>query len=471
MSEATRATVTGPVTGGTHGWAFGAPVVDLVRAGYRQDEFFLEGVATRYAPAPGTDIGRDGRWVVQPAGRAPYKTRLYVLRPEDPGAFNGTVVLAWNNVSAGYENFGGGDSAELLEGGYAFVAASVQRVGLHGVANNPMGLAAWDPERYGSLSISSDDYSFDIFTQAANAIAPGRVREPVDPMGGLEVRQIIAHGASQSAGRLATYVNAIQPLAGVIDGFILLLYFGRGAPLEVGEAVFAPSAPGNDEAPRLPAMVESNLIRDDLDVPVMVVNTECEAPACYAVRQPDTDRFRYWESAGTSHIYFQAMQGAAPRIQRDFGFPIPVQRGINEVPTAPVADAALHHMRVWLQGGSPPPIQPRIEFRGDPPEVVRDDHGIARGGIRLPQVEVPIAQNSAIPLSEDFSNRLGGSCVPFAPEAMRALYGSNEEYLARFEEATRSAEKAGVIMPRDADALIIGARDHLPFEKRAGRLE
>lgn len=464
MSEAGRAVVTGPVTGGTRGWAFGAPVVDVDRAGYRQDEFFLEGVATRYAPAPGTEIGRDGRWVVHPVGSAPYKTRLYVLRPEDPGAFNGTVVLSWNNVSAGYENFGGGDSAEILEGGYAFVAATAQRVGIHGVPTNPSGLAAWDPDRYGSLSISSDDYSFDIFTQVAKVIAPGRVREPLDPMGGLEVRHVIAQGASQSAARLATYINAVQPLARVIDGFILLLYFGTGSPLEVGEAVFAPSAAGNDEAPRLPAMIGSHFIRDDLDVPVMVVNTECEATACYAARQPDTERFRYWESAGTSHIYHQAMQRAAPRIQRDFGVSVPVQEGINQVPTAPIADAALHHMRVWLEGGGAPPVQPPIEITGDPPEVVRDEHGIARGGIRLPQVDVPVAHNSAIPLSEDFTSRLGGTCIPFAPETLRALYRGNEEYLSRFEDATRAAEKAGVIMARDADALIAEAKDALPFE-------
>ena len=40
---------------------------------------------------------------------------------------------------------------------------------------NPQGLMAWDPERYGSLSIASDDDSYDIFSQAARGVAPGRV--------------------------------------------------------------------------------------------------------------------------------------------------------------------------------------------------------------------------------------------------------------------------------------------------------
>src|SRR5580658_1473463 len=139
MSDATAPTVTGPVTGGSHGWAFGGPVVDLARYGYRQDEFFLEGLAVRYGLSPGTELGWDGHWEVQPVGSAPYKTRLVVIRPEDPAAFNGTVALAWNNVTAGYDNFGGGDSVELLSGGFAFVAVSAQRVSVHGMSDNPQG--------------------------------------------------------------------------------------------------------------------------------------------------------------------------------------------------------------------------------------------------------------------------------------------------------------------------------------------
>jgi Alpha/beta hydrolase domain len=77
----------------------------------------------------------------------------------------------------------------------------------------------------------------------------------------------------------------------------------------------------------------------------------------------------------------------------------------------PLYDSAIHHLHSWLNGGPPPPIQPRISFAGDPPEIVRDEHGLAVGGVRLPQVEVPVAQNSAIPLSNDIHSRLGGSCV------------------------------------------------------------
>jgi hypothetical protein len=320
-----------------------------------------------------------------------------------------------------------------------------------------MGLISWDPERYGSLSIPSDDYSFDIFTQTAQALRGGRAVGAVDPLGGLEVRRIIALGASQSAARLASYLNAVQPLAGAIDGFMPTLYFGSGSPLEVGEGFVSLPAPGTADATQRPRHVDPHLLRDDLDVPVMVVNSESETESCYGVRQPDTERFRYWEAAGTAHISRQAMASVGPRYQRDFGFVPPDQPGINEVPMNPVVNAALHHMLAWVEHGTAPPSQSRIEFLGKPPEVSRDEHGIARGGIRLPQVEVPIAHNSAKPLTPDVTSRLGGSSAPFPPEVLRALYASREDYLKRFEQAAREAEAAGAILPGDADALIAAA--------------
>ena len=78
------ARVSGPVTGGSRGWPFGGPVLDLAARGYQETEFFLEGTATRYKPRPGTELGMDGRWDVEPAETVPFKTRFVVYRPIDP---------------------------------------------------------------------------------------------------------------------------------------------------------------------------------------------------------------------------------------------------------------------------------------------------------------------------------------------------------------------------------------------------
>ena len=66
--------VNGPVTGGSKGWAFGGPAVDFAALGYQQEEYFFEGEAARYGPAPGTQLGRDGRWQVAPVETSPYET-------------------------------------------------------------------------------------------------------------------------------------------------------------------------------------------------------------------------------------------------------------------------------------------------------------------------------------------------------------------------------------------------------------
>ena len=123
--------IEGPITGGAHGWAFARPLIDLKTKGYVEEEFFLSGEATTFGLKPGTEMTRDGKWAVEPKGQVPFKTRILIYRPADPAKFSGTVAVCWNNVTAGYELFYG-ESPEVLEGGHAYVCASVQKVGLHG---------------------------------------------------------------------------------------------------------------------------------------------------------------------------------------------------------------------------------------------------------------------------------------------------------------------------------------------------
>ncbi len=459
MNAASRIVVDGPITNGVHGWPFARPLFDLSEHGYMEEEFFLTGTAITYRQKPGSEWGRDGRWHAEPNGLVPFRTRILVYRPADPERFNHTVVVSWNNVTAGYELFGG-ESPEFFEGGYAFVGATVQRVGVHGFPTNSQGLVTWDHERYGTLSIPTDDASYDIFTQVARVVGPDRDSAGVDPLGGLEVRKVIALGASQSAGRLATYVNAIHPVEHAYDGYLLQIYFGAGYPLDVGDAIININEPPQPGAPTPRAgLGGTNIIREDLDVPVMVVNSELEAISCVGVRQPDTDRFRYWECAATSHGSFQAAMPRALKYERDFTQPSPLLEAMNRVPLTPLYDAALHHLNRWVDGGDPPPSQPLIDFAGDPPEVVRDAHGIATGGVRYPQAEVPIARNSAIPLGPGILLLLRGSSVPFDTATLDALYEDEATYVEMFADAARAAEKAGVLLPRDVEPLILAAHE------------
>lgn len=453
QAEVAFPAVTGPITGGARGWPFGASTLDVAAFGYTEAEYFIEGTATRYELAPGTTATRDGHWQAQPAGTGGYRTRMLVYRP-DAARFNGTVILTWNNVTAGHDLFGA-ESRELFERGHALVCLTTQRVGVEGLPPAPQGLAAWDPERYGSLRMPSDDFSYDIYKQAARAVGRDRAGSPVDPMAGLDVRHVVAFGASQSAGRLATYLNAIQPLTRAFDGFILAIYFGSGSGLEVGDAVVninVPAAASPENRLR-----GTNLLRDDLGVPVFVVNSELEAIACHGVRQADSDTFRYWESAGTCHVSEQGQRDRQVKLERDGIRTLPLPAGINRIPILPLYDAAFHHMQRWLHEGTPPPMQPKIEFAGDPAVIVRDEHGIARGGIRLPQAEVPLATNSAIPRASDIQAFLRGSCDPFDAGTLKELHGSREQFLTGFAAAAERAVQAGVLLPRDVAPLLAEA--------------
>jgi hypothetical protein len=251
--------VLGPVSGARPPW--GAPRVDPGVFGYCVEEYQLRGVAGCYeqlSDHPG------GRVEVEELGTAAYHTRLLVVRPKDPARFNHTVLLNWQNVSAGFESSAPSEG-ELYEG-YAWVGVSAQEIGLYGppvgtgrVARaNAKGLVDEDPERYGMLRHPGDPGSFDIFADAARVVGPGR-STAIDPLAGLDVGHVVATGGSQSAMRLVAYANALHLRHQVIDGYALTVWEGRAPDLLDGPISYGGAR---------------TVIRDDLEVPVVVVNSE-----------------------------------------------------------------------------------------------------------------------------------------------------------------------------------------------------
>ena len=428
--SAAAGTLTGPVTEGEQGGPFGA--VDVADRGYVTEEYFLAGNATAYELAEGEQTP-DGRWNTRPAAdKADFKTRLLVVRPEDPDAFNGTVIVFWLNVTAGFEL--GSAGGEALRG-YAWIGVSAQKIGIDGFPQDPQGLKAWDAKRYGSLVHPGDAYSYDIFTQAARAVGPERDTGDQDPMGGLEVERLIAVGASQSAARLRTYINGVHQHTGVFDGYVPFIDFGRGVP-------FAADRAGQRRG-------GGSSIRADLDVPVIVVNSETEVTRYYGVREEDSDRFRLWEVAGTSHV-------SVPR-------PEEADTGGNWLSYGPVYDASIRHLHRWITDGVEPPRMPRVEVvpgtgetvAAAQPRVVRDDHGNAVGGIRLPDVEVPTASHSGFGVRRP-GMRFGflyGVATDFDGEKLADLYPDSGHYLKAWRAALDSAVEQGMVLPEDAPAM------------------
>lgn len=465
-------TVTGPIAGTP---LISSTKFDLAPFGYLQEEYLFSGDASAYTSA--TPLSSNGEWTVTPASSAPYTSRLLVVRPADPEDFNGTVWVEWLNVTSRF------DAAptwtqmhlELLREGAAWVGVSAQAIGVQGAptpaeATAPGGLKGSDPERYGSLTHPGDSYSYDIFTQAAAAV---RGEGAVAPLGPLTPKRVIAAGESQSATRLVTYIDGIQPRSEAFDGFLVFSRFGGAAALS--------QAP----LPDIPAPVPT-LIRKDLGVPVMTYLTETDVGplGAAAARQPDTKRLRTWEVAGTSHADAYTTMGFNDTGDGSLEVKLldytasppgafPCATTVNTGPTYAVLMAGVQHLDDWVRNGTAPPKGARLEVTDGPGRTVsgvtvpnfvitRDPQGNAVGGVRSPLVDAPRAALSGeFNTGAQFCN-LFGTTVPFDAATIAARYPSRDAFLAEFAKTARRAVKQGFLLPEEAEKLQAAAAQ-VPF--------
>jgi Alpha/beta hydrolase domain len=433
------ATLSGPITGGnginllTPGKPQSTP--DLIEA-----EYFASGTAASYTASATPE---SGDWSLHPVALASYRTRIVVRLPRDPKRFNGTVVVEWLNVS------GGSDTdpdyayaaAEFDRSGYAYVGVSAQQAGVEGsqlgdVASQLLpgvhvsGLRRADPARYGSLHHPGDAYSYDMFTQVARAL---RTPGTVDVLQGLRPQRVIAVGESQSAARLTTYVNGVQPLTHEFDGFFIHSRGGGAAPLagsgDTGSIAFG-----------------AYRIRPDAGVPVLVLETESDLAVLRydQAEQPDSSDVHVWEVAGTAHGDAFVAGPALQELHCDLR--------INAGPQEFVVRAAVSGLERWVRTGKAPASAPRLDHAG--PVLHRDALGIAIGGVRTPPVDVPVAVQSgeAAPGSKALC-ALFGSSRAFSPARLRTLYGSKAQYLQKFDAAAQQAVDAGHVLSADEAAL------------------
>lgn len=435
-------TVTPPGT--PRDYPFMATSIDLAARGYVEEEFFvslapLDGVpgACSYTVPPLLATGS----VINCNGS--YKTRIMVRRPASAEAFNGTVLLEWQNVTAQYDvdHYWHESSEHMMREGYAWVGVSAQRAGLSPAA--PLcpsviafcnGLRTWSPERYGAaganLNIPSDNLSYDIFAHAAQAVRSPNPAGPT-PMGDLETDTVIALGTSQSGSRLASYYNAVHPLQAspVIDAFF------------IGESRGA--------------------VRIDTDVPVLRLLSEVDVASTFS--PPDSDIYRQWEVAGASH----ADEGFTSKIQEfiEAGLILQTTPECNRpapstIPKRYTYHAAWDHMVKWVNEGVAPPIAPRIQFNGtaiarlplpSPTPVTATPQGNALGGIQLSEHAVATAFNGTGNGGGAFCN-LFGVHEPFTAQQLQGLYRNHGSYMLAVARANNANRQAGFIVAADSAA-------------------
>ncbi len=459
--QITEVTITGPITGG-NGVMFSYTQVDLDQYDYSEKEYFYEGGAVAYEQQG--EPMEDGKWTIAESTTATFKTRLIVRRPLEAEKFNGTVIVEWFNVSGGVDADPGFmyNYREILEKGYAWVGVSAQMQGVQG-GGWSMGfgvkpLTKWDRKRYGSLNHPGDEYSYDIFTQAARIVMGAG---DLDVLEGLDPKHVIAYGESQSAGQLVTYVNGVHPLVQVFDGFFIHSSLGGAKPFITQEKSGCGGLNPMEGA-------VATKIRDDIDAKIFHFETEGDVAGengYHNVRQPDSDAYHRWEVAGTAHAdkYILDLNKNHPELANIAGMlDCP---NANTGPHHQVIKAALYALNEWIVNGTTPPTADLLEV-DDSGTPITDEHGNILGGVRSPLLDVPIATYKSQAIAdEDHSSGCGtslaeaacglfGETLPFSEEKLNELYDSHADYVEKVTASAAEARAAGFILPPEEQLFI-----------------
>jgi hypothetical protein len=437
-----------PPGSGSHGYPYdavpttptfpGAPTINLSSYGYAESEFTMSGTTNIYRQS---DFwSSNGRWGVSVAqSSVPYTTRLLVRYPTDPSKFNGTVVVEWLNDTTG----GDQDPVwseiynEALSQGYAYIGVTAQAAGM-------VELKTWDSQRYGALGDSNDGQSYDIFSQAAEVARA----DSATLLGGLSPARVIGAGDSQSAFRVDTYVNAIQPVSHAFDGFLAIGRSVFAAPIGSGLIAFWPA----------PAYV-----RTDNTTPFIQLNTEGDQREQPQVTAPQC----------VSGVPFN-------------GATLPDNQPVYEL-----EDAALAALDKWLVSGVQPAHGNPIATTPLLNLVQRDRYGNALGGIRMPDIQAPAETYTAInfylPSQASLSPgqllstlvsiftalqtgaitnttlRNEGLCLlegyytPLGSTTLKALYPTHSDYVSAFTSAAARDLAGGFLTQSDYNAAVAAA--------------
>jgi hypothetical protein len=439
------ATFSGPFTAGHVIEPLTALPTNLTSNDYVEQEFSASGTAHAFRA---TSTPSNGKWSITPTSSAPYSTRILVRRPANPRNFSGTVVVEWMNESAG-ESAPDWDylNPEIMNAGDAWVGVSAQALGVEGgsslltggeVTGSVQGLKQQEPQRYGSLDHPGDKYSFDIYDQVAFGL-----RKPASKaLGQLHVHRVLAIGESQSAAYLTTFADTLEPHDYPYDGIFIHSRGVSGASL-TGTKI-------NHGAAQKPL-----LIRTDLRVPVFMSETQTDmimlgyAPA----QQPNTDRIRTWEIAGTSHADIYEVGGNAGVLG--------CTTHINTGPQHVVVQTAFADFSRWVTAGTPPPKPPPFKLQSmNPPTLALDQHGNVIGGVRTPAVDVPISTLSgAAPAGTSTICSLFGTTTLFSPQELTSLYGSPVNYVSKYTADLDKAILQRFLLPSERTELLAQAQE------------
>ncbi len=430
--------VEGPIAETSTSHIFMRANVPLAEYGYTEEEFFVSGTGSTYTTTGAVNVTGTKLTTGGPNenGTYPFKTRIVVRRPIDPSKFNGKVLAEWQNVTAGFdlEPQWDGNPYATMKAGYVYVAVDAQTVGI-------TGLKTYNKERYGSLEVgpSSDALSYDVYAATLKAIRGDGTG--VKPLGNLTplVTNVTATGASQSCSKLATYYNKVAPLQEIADDYLLTDC--------------------------------TNAVREDISHKVLRVISEFEAKVEQTEAEyPANPNLRHWEAAAGSHVPWMVQADWGPEIERDVG---PAESFCSKTPILSTVewpytvDAGTKELIAWQEGGSPPPAAPRGQYVNSK-TLAKNSLGIQLGGLRLPEVEVPIvvdsAENSAHAAPNPFPFSafctLLGQHQPLSEAQLSTLYSDYGDYVDKVKADAEKLEGEGFLLQEGVQRIVDAAEEY-----------
>ena len=215
------------------------------------------------------------------------------------------------------------------------------------------------------------------------------------------------------------------------------------------------------------------LIRTDLDVPVFVFQTESDVAGGFAARQPDTNRFRQWEAAGTSHFDTYGLligpsdtgdgQGAVANLEAmQHPTNVPGPGGLCTLPINTggahwLLNSAIYWLNQWVTNGTPPPIGQPLQIASTSPfAYAKDANGNTIGGVRTPHVDAPIAtlggyrqhrRNTASP-SRGSAGSSARRCRT-RRQQLAALYKNHGQFVSAWSKDIQKLVKDGFLLKPD----------------------
>ena len=362
-------------------------------------------------------------FVTGTANGSAYKTRIVVRKPADNSRFSG-IVLAESMHPSG--------NAWMFHFTHTYTMTS-GHIGVEIVTSDPAQFVEFNAARYSDMRVQPGQAN-EIIAQVGALL---RSTQTGNPLNGLSMRKMILAGTSASAGVLINYLPAhmvyrLSDMKPIYDGFL-------------------PTSNGTN-------------IRQ-IDVPMIQVPTTTEASRGNVPTRQDGDRpgdqFRVYEFPGMPHLDTRDVEAFRPN---------PCKNPITLWPMSTYMSVALHHLVEWIDKGTVPPRAERIlvdrNTTNDGSLIALDEHGNAKGGIRNPYVDVPVAKygfpnEGAVPPTpntvpwvsrrtvegiDDLCRLTGYQIAMTAPE-LKKLYGSKEQYVAKVRARVDELTRQGWSLP------------------------